>query len=368
MATTSTDDSGSARPDGTDRPDRSDRASGSRRSAGFVAGLAAGVGLLLLAAIYLVDLLSTSGEIDRNTTVAGVEVGGLTPEQATAALAGQAMPAYAQPMTVDVHGHQTSLEPSTAGLTADVPATVQAIGERSANPFVRLTSFFGSTTVPLTVHVDDAALTSFVGGVAERTDVAPVEGEVAVDGTTIRSVTPVIGRSLDVPGAVTAISGAWSSGGPSALHGLVVPVAAHPVRANPDKVAAAAAEATGILSAPLLLTGPDTPVEFSVPAIAGAMTITPDDADGFVVVINVPGVRSQYTAAVEATQAAPVDATIAIVDGRPVVNPSVPGRTVDWTATEAAIEQGLRGSHTAPIGYVLAEPALTTDTAQGLGI
>ncbi len=140
------------------------------------------------------------------------------------------------------------------------------------------------------------------------------------------------------------------------------------MRANPDKVAAAAAEATGILSAPLQLTGPSSTVEFSVPAIAGAMTITPDDADGFVVGINIPGVRSQYTAAVEATQTAPADATISIVDGQPVVNPSVPGRVVDWSATEAAIEAGLRGNHTAAIGYVVAEPALTTDKAQALGI
>src|SRR5207344_1757643 len=83
-------------------------------------------------------------------------------------------------------------------------------------------------------------------------------------------------------------------------------------------------------------TGPDSAVEFSVAAIAGAMTITPDDADGFVVAVQVPGLRAQYTAAVEATQ--------------------------------TAIDQGLRGNHTAPIGYVLTEPALTTDKAQALGI
>ena len=61
-----------------------------------------------------------------------------------------------------------------------------------------------------------------------------------------------------------------------------------PVRASPEKVAAAAAEATGILSAPLQLTGADPTVEISVAAIAGAMTITPDGADGFVVGVDVP--------------------------------------------------------------------------------
>ena len=74
--------------------------------------------------VYLVDLLSTSGEIERNTTVAGVEVGGMTPEQATAALTAQAVPAYKQPMTIDVHGVPTPIEPAAAGLTPDVSATV----------------------------------------------------------------------------------------------------------------------------------------------------------------------------------------------------------------------------------------------------
>jgi vancomycin resistance protein YoaR len=318
--------------------------------------------------VYLVDLLSTSGEIERNTTVAGVEVGGMTQEQAAAALTSQALPAYGRTVTIDAHGDQTPLEPATAGLTADVPATVQAVGLRSANPITRLTSFFSSTTMPLSVQVDDAVLASFVDGVADRTDVTPTEGEVAVDGVTIRTVTPVIGRRLDVPDAVTAISSAWSSGGPSTLQGLVVPVTALPVRATPDTVAAAAAQASGILSAPLQLTGPNATVELSVPAIAGNLTITPDDADGFVVGINAAGVRAEYTTAIEATQAAPADATIAIVDGQPVVNPSVPGRVVDWPATEAAIEGALRGSHTAAISHVLAEPALTTEKAQALGI
>jgi hypothetical protein len=40
-----------------------------------------GAGLLALAAIYLIELLLTSGEIERGTTIAGVDVGGLTPRR-----------------------------------------------------------------------------------------------------------------------------------------------------------------------------------------------------------------------------------------------------------------------------------------------
>ncbi len=99
---------------------------GGGRSPGLIAAIVGGALLLVLAVVYLVDLLSTSGEIERNTTIAGVEVGGMTPEQATAALTAGAVPAYQQPMTIDVHGIPTPLDPVAAGLTPDVSATVQA--------------------------------------------------------------------------------------------------------------------------------------------------------------------------------------------------------------------------------------------------
>ena len=93
--------------------DDSESAGPAGRSGWLIAALAAGVGLVILAVVYLVDLLATSGELERNTTVAGVQVGGMTPEQASAALTAQALPAYAQSVTIDVHGEQTTRQPSS---------------------------------------------------------------------------------------------------------------------------------------------------------------------------------------------------------------------------------------------------------------
>jgi vancomycin resistance protein YoaR len=333
-----------------------------------LAAIVAGAVLLVLAVVYLVDLVATSGEIDRNTSIAGIDVGGMTPEQAAAALTTEALPAYSQPMTIDVHGEPVTVEPATAGLTADVVATVDAAGVRSANPFTRLTSYFTSTDIPLVVGVDDAALAGFLSTVAADTDLQPVEGAVTVEGVTVQTVEPVIGRTLEVADAATAVSAAWAAGGPGALEGLVVPVTSSSVRATPEAVQTAAAEATAILSAPLVLTGPDTSVEIPVEAIAAVLTIEPDDADGFVVEVDGAALRTPYTAAVEATQTAPADAGVAIVDDKPVITPSVPGRTVDWPSTDQAIDAALRGSHTMPIAYVTTEPSLTTEKVQALGI
>jgi len=339
------------------------------RSTGWLAAVVAGAVLVVLALVYLIDLLSTSGELERNTTIAGVEVGGLSPDQATTALTEQALPAYSQQVTVDVHGEPTSVDPPAAGLTPDVSTTIQQAGLRSVNPFVRLTSYFRSPELPLSVQVDRAALDSFLGGVAASTDLAPIEGEVAIDGTTVRTVDPVIGRNLQVPEASTAVAAAWASGGPIALNGLVLPVASTPVRASATGVEAAAAQAGIILSAPLKITGAGAVIEVPVTDIAAATTVTPDDADGFTVAVDPTAARLPVTDAINATQAAPLDARISIENDAPVIAPSQPGRTVDLAATEAAIGPALlTPQREAAIVYTLAEPSLTTEKAQGLGI
>jgi hypothetical protein len=168
-----------------------------------------GAGLLALAAIYLIELLLTSGEIERGTTIAGVDVGGLTPDEAVAALNAQVLPRYGRPVTVDVHGEPINLDPANAGLAPDVAGSAAATDERSANPITRLTSFFRSSDFPLAVGIDQATLAASLSAIAQQIAVAPVEGAVTIEGTTVRSVAPVIGRDLQVPEAVTAVSEAW---------------------------------------------------------------------------------------------------------------------------------------------------------------
>ena len=110
-------------------------------------------------------------------------------------------------------------------------------------------------------------------------------------------------------------------------------------------------------------------MQVPVAGIAAATTVAPDDADGFTVAVDVAKVRAPHTAPVEATQAAPKDAVIAIQNGAPVITPSAAGRTVDWKATEAAIGTALRGDdRDATVVYATAQPSFTTEKAKSLGI
>lgn len=341
-----------------------------RRPPTLIAAVVAGALILVLGVAYLVDVLSTSGEIERNTTVSGVEVGGMTPEQASAALTSQALPAYSGTLTVDVHGARSPIDPQQAGLVADVPATVAHLGLRSANPLSRIGSFFGSTELPLRTNTDQVALRSYLSTIAESTDLQPVQGDVRIQGTSVRTVQPVIGRALQLAAAADQVAAAWSAGGPTALSSLVLPVTSTPVRATPEKVKAASAEVTEILSGPVRLVAEGATVQIPLGAIAAATTVTPDGADGFRVAVDVPELRiDAMTAALRATATGPVDAKITIRNGAPVLTPGTAGRAIDWRTTEAAVTTALRADkRDVAVSYTTANPAFTTEQAKALGI
>lgn len=325
--------------------------------------------LLVLATAYLVDLLVTSGEVERNTTIAGVEVGGLSPEEAGAAISAALEPTFTQPHQLTVHGQQVQVHPDRAGLSADVAAAVQQAGTRSANPIDRVRSFFTDREVALPVAVDQDKLVAFVADTAADTDVTPVEGELKVSGTTVDSVTPVTGWELDRDKAAELIEKAWRAQGPAGLAGLELPAAQRPVRVSPAALAAGKQAVGAVLSGPVTVQAGDKKFTIGVEAIAAATTITPDGKDGFTVTIDVGKVRAPLTAGVQATHTKPADGSVAIKAGKPVVTPSVDGRTTNWAKTDEAIRKAITGTdRTAEVVYDVERPKITDEVVKSWGI
>lgn len=348
-------------------PESSDDQTGSRRGR-WAAYVVAGV-VVLLGGVYLVDWLLTKNDLERGTTIAGVDVGGLTADQAAARL-DRELDELRAPISVQAHGEQISLDPTTAGLSTDVTASVAAAGTRSANPFDRVGALFGgSTEVPLIATVDNAALTGALQTIAAASDVAAVEGALSVQGTTVSVVEPVPGEQLDITGAAAAITAAWTGGDPESVRGLTLPVTAQPVRVSAAALATAADEARAILSGPLTVVAGDTTVAVPVETIAAALSIAPDSADGFTVTVDHAPLQAAFLPQAEATQTQPVNASIAIVDNAPVITPAVEGRTIDAAATDAALDAALRApDHTLTVVYTTAAPEVTTAAIEALGI
>lgn len=341
-----------------------------RRSRGRLFGwLAVAAVVIAVVGFYLIDLASTSGEIERNTQIAGIEVGGRAPDDARALLRQELQAEYTAPVTVDVHGTDVRLPPAEAGLAPDIDEAVAAAGTSSASPLARFTSFFHSTSVPVKVSVDKAALRKWVTAQAAKTDIDAVEASVALSGTTVKSTAPVTGRSLDVDAAVGDISAAWTRGGPEAVASLELPVTEQKIRATAKETTAAVATVERILSGPVQVQAADVRAQLTPAQIAQHVTIKPTGS-GFSVSVDVAALRAPLTTRIEATQTTPKNAVISLVDGQPNITEAVTGRKVVWDSSDRALRAALDASGTRvwKVVYTATDADLTTQDAKDLGI
>ncbi|RIJ78683.1 vanomycin resistance protein VanB [Nakamurella silvestris] len=339
-----------------------------RLAPAWIAGIVAGGVVLLAGAVYLIDYLSTKDQIAQDVVIGGVEVGGLTPDEARQTLLAEVGTLYQAPITVTAHGDAVTLLPVDAGLRADISSSVQAVGLRGANPFDRIASFSGTTEAPVIVSVDDAALKRWLESLAGDDDVAAVEGSVTlVDGKVV-VVEPVIGERLDIDAAAEKIRAAWVAGGPQAVSGMELPEDSDGVRASAAGVAKAASEAKKILSGPLKVKAAGTTIEVPVEVIASAMTISPDKKDGFTVKVDPAPIKVAFADKAAATQTEPADATLEMTGDGPQITESTIGRTVDFDATLKGLNKALRGTSTLKVVYQEKAPEVSTKDIKALGI
>src|SRR3954470_9102185 len=160
----------------------------------------------VLAAAYGIDLLASSGDIPRSTVVAGVDIGGLSPAGAAHALEVKLAPRVQADHTVVADEVTSPLTPATAGLTLDVPRTVDAVKDQPLNPWTRLTTLFSDREVDPVIARDETALGAQLDAIAAEVDRAPVDATNSIEGTTPSALEGAGGRAAQVP--VSAIAAA----------------------------------------------------------------------------------------------------------------------------------------------------------------
>ena len=178
------------------------------------------VGLLLagmLAAASPGAEAQTPAAIPEGVTIGGVQVGGLTPEAATAAV----QEAFQTPLELQVASTHVLVEPDVLGAA---PVLDKAI-ERAlaAQP---------NTAVPLGVSVVYGKPAEFVRTLAKRFDIAAVDARLS-----LRNLTPLLsrehaGRKLDQRGAIRTIGAALQAGTRTGIVLTIKPVQAKVTRKN----------------------------------------------------------------------------------------------------------------------------------------
>ena len=119
-------------------------------------------GLLLIVGLagvaYAVDYAMSEGRVPRGVTVGGVDIGGMTSEQAEQRLRNELGEGVRSPVTVNAGNMNSVIDPIQSGLQVDWGATVDQAGKQPWNPITRITSFWKAREVGIVSSINDANL------------------------------------------------------------------------------------------------------------------------------------------------------------------------------------------------------------------
>jgi vancomycin resistance protein YoaR len=357
--------------DGPDRPLIDDLADdGATDSDGrdrrFLGWLLATV-VLVLGGLYLAGYAFAGDRLPRNTEVAGVEVGGLSPDRAEQVLADRLADRLDAPVQVAAGDHEVSWDADDVGLDVDVPASVgQVPVGRSWKPSHLWETLVGGEEYdPVVVTVDDL-LVDRLTRLAERVGEPPVEGTVRFTRSGPEPTYPERGTTLDVDAAVAAVVAAYPSGEVVELE-----VVDDEPEVSRAEVSRAMDEfATPAMAAPVTYRLDGKSVVLRPGAYAPALSMAAEDGR------LVPQVdRKKLTRALaprlRGLATRPRDASFEIVDGRPRVVPATKGVTVDRkrvAATFLDLVAAKDGKRERRLPTRVREPELTTAEARDLGV
>jgi len=349
-----------SKPDSTPKSGRRSRAR--VITAGVVGGLFALVGVG-----YVAGYAMAGDNVPSKTTVAGVQVGGVSAEQALDLLRDGLEPKAEAPITLTAGDESTTLDPADAGLAIDYEATIAKLGAgRSWAPTDIWQVLTGGGSVDPVVQVDDAALASAVKTAATTLDATARDATITLDGVEIVTTDAVQGVAVDQAATADALRTSWLT-----TTTVDAPTVVTEPSVTTDEVKALATDTLApALSGPITLTTDKGKVTLSPAMIAKATTITSED-----------GLVSAETSPAKLWDAAQDqiddltftegrDATWKLVSGSPTVVPSSDGQGIsedEFTKQVTALLTSTTG-RTAKLATVKSPAGFTTAMAKKLGV
>ena len=226
-----------------------------RRAALIVAGVI-GAALVAVLALYAVH----AGESLPGVRLAGVDVGGLGPDDVRATVADVVAARQTDPVTFEFEGTDHTLVPGDDAYRVDLDAAVEAAlapgrdGTLGQDLWAHVSALWSRRVdAPLPDELDPDAVAAFIEDTSDAVDIAPFPGGVSADPTTLQVTTqdPHEGRAVQRDAMAAAIAEAIATPGPDDLE---LPVAVDPPRTDGDDLDALAERASRALEAPLTLT------------------------------------------------------------------------------------------------------------------
>lgn len=322
------------------------------------------VGVLI--ALYVAAIVVTGGGVRAGTTVNGVNIGGLSREEAVAALDNSIGKVAGKPLKVRAGEQQLQVDPVAAGLAFDAEATVEQASGRTLNPFAMIGSLAGTHELDPVITVDSAKLTSQVSQLADTIDQPATEPTISVTkkGTKVEQGKP--GLVLDQAAMASTLSAAFM------LPRKPIPAPVTP--AEPTISAAAVDEAKALaksaVSAPVQVNAAGTVATIPAPVLAHALNFIPE-GDHFAPSLDGAVLHEAIAKQLKGVETKGSNATFRIVKGKPVVVPSVVGNGVsdeELSAQVLTVIGNPEPDRSVTVTMGVREPEITTAQAQALGV
>ncbi|QMV84448.1 VanW family protein [Corynebacterium hindlerae] len=298
-------------------------------SAAKIAAACVGGVIGLSALAYGADYILTQDQVPRGTTVAGVSVGGMSPQAASDKLAAELTTRTQHPVLVTAGAREATVDPVVAGLSVNWEETIAAAGKPSLNPWTRLSSFFVDREVGIVSDVAEEQFAPELDRVGQELSIAPVDGTVNIDGGRINQTKPVDGQRVVDTDLRSALVSDWLN--PAGV--VVKPAVITPDIDDSDIQKAVTGPAEQALSAPITATGHDDvagviPVE----RMGEVVTFVPEQG-ALKPEVNAEAAQGILAENLGKTEVKRRNATITFTGGGRDVTPSVDGIKIDWEKT-----------------------------------
>ncbi len=167
-----------------------------------------------IAVLIATRIFVGSGRIAPHVAIAGLDVSGMTHDEALSALRTRWVPSLPASVKVTFPGGDWEADRHELGVSLRLePAVATALrvgreGGLLAQMRARVSLSRTPVVIPVEVSIDDTTLEDAVGGLAETVDRDPVDAEIRVVGTEVEVIPGQVGRTLDVEGTMAAIRSA----------------------------------------------------------------------------------------------------------------------------------------------------------------
>lgn len=329
--------------------------------------------VLLAVSAWAVDSATNSGQVPRNTTLAGRDIGAKSASETREVVAEVATEVASRPVTITTEAGTVTTTAGELGLALDEDATVDAAlhadeqDTSALRPFGWLMSFGDPYVVDLQWKLDRAQVATATAQIQAQNRVDPIEPNIRITDAGFEVVPGTVGRNLDLESLADDLEAAAGHGrGPIEVEAAVVEVQPTFPDSEAERVAA---EAQTISGEPFTLAvgGESATVE---PATLRSWLAAAPTETGLTLTIDQARIEADLAELVGDVGTPPVDVrftvnddgSIGIVDGTPGTTCCAPDSVQKVVASLQA------GERSVELALVEAPPPHDRAWAEGIGV